>query len=161
MAYSQNHGAKCRYRRHTTKIKKIGGKYKSAFTAIQGVRLETTGTHTKHGAEMEQGNATKGTARYTTSFTPPRNPARHDKVQIILTDYTADETPEWYEELHRVANKIEERAEKRKDWNRIDETERNRNKSNKKCSKPYEAPHTQRNKEHQRNPSSANGKSNT
>ena len=28
-------------------------------------------THTIHGAAMEQENATKGTARYTTSFTPP------------------------------------------------------------------------------------------
>jgi hypothetical protein len=41
-------------------------------------------------------------------------PARHDTVQTILTDYIADESPEWYEELHRVATKIEERAEKKK-----------------------------------------------
>ena len=34
------------YRRHTTnKIKKAGSKYKSAVTAIQGVRMETTDTH--------------------------------------------------------------------------------------------------------------------
>ena len=63
---------------------------------------------------MEQENTTKDQARYNESFTPLRNPARHDKVQTILTDYTADETPEWYEELHRVATKIEERAAKKK-----------------------------------------------
>ena len=104
---------------------------------------------------MEQENTTKGTTRYTTSFTPPRNPARHDKMQTILTDYIADETPEWYGELHRVATKIEERAEKRKEWNKIDETERNRNKLNKTYSNLYEAPHTQI---QQRNLSSVNGK---
>ena len=63
---------------------------------------------------MEQENATKGPTRYHTSFTPLRNPARNDKVQTMLTDYIADETPEWYEELHRVATKIEETAEKKK-----------------------------------------------
>jgi hypothetical protein len=118
-------------------------------------------THTKHGAEMEQENATKDQARYNESFTPLRNPARHDKVQTILTDYIADETLEWYEEVHRVATKIEERAAKKKKWSRIDETERNRNKLNKKCNKLYEAPHTQRNKKQQRNLSNVNGKSNT
>jgi hypothetical protein len=71
-------------------------------------------THTKHKAEMDRENATKDPARYNASFTPLRNPARHDKVQTILTDYIADETPEWYEELHRVATKIEERAKKKK-----------------------------------------------
>jgi hypothetical protein len=74
---------------------------------------------------MEQENATKGPARYNAPFTPLRNPARHDKVQTILTDYIADETPEWYEELHRVAVKIEERAEKKKrmEQNRRDSDE--------------------------------------
>jgi hypothetical protein len=58
--------------------------------------------------------ATKGPTRYNAPFAPLRNPARHAKVQTILTDYIADESPEWYEELHRVATKIEERAEKKK-----------------------------------------------
>jgi hypothetical protein len=71
-------------------------------------------TLTKHGAEIEQENAMKGQARYNAPFTPLCNPARHDKVQTILTDYIADETPEWYEELHRVVTKMEERAEKKK-----------------------------------------------
>ena len=96
---------------------------------------------------MEQEDGTKGPVRYTTSFTPLHNPARHDTVQTMLTDYIADEIPEWYEELHRVATKIEERAGKKKRMEQIiDEIERNRNKLNKKYSKLYEAQHTQRNK---------------
>jgi hypothetical protein len=52
-------------------------------------------------------------------------PARHDTVQTILTDYIADESPEWYEELYRVATQIEERAEKKKrmEQNRRDSDE--------------------------------------
>ena len=43
---------------------------------------------------MEEENATKAPVRYNASFTPLRNPARHDKVQATLTDYIADETPD-------------------------------------------------------------------
>ena len=77
---------------------------------------------------MEQENATKGPARYTTSFTPLRNPAKHDKVQTMLTDYIADETTESYKELHRVATKIEERAEKKK---RMEQNRRDRDEEQK------------------------------
>ena len=119
-------------------------------------------THTKHGAEMEQENATKGPARYNAPFTPHRNPARHDKVQTILTDYTADETPEWYEELHRCATKIEERAAKKKrmEQNRQDSDEQKQIKQ--KVQQTLRGTtHTKKQKQQKMNLQNVNGKNNT
>jgi hypothetical protein len=95
---------------------------------------------------------TTGQSIYHALFTLFHDPARHDKEQTILTDYIADETPEWYEEVHRVAPMIEEgRICTEKQWNRVDETERNRNKLKENYSKLYETPHTHTRKKTQRN----------